>query len=64
MTTPKEKEYLYTTLEAARALWGEDETNKMMQQLKITTSAVWRISQLSLDIKTEPATKLRYRENP
>jgi hypothetical protein len=64
LTAPRENEYLYTTLEVARTLWGEDETKKMMQQLEITTSAVWRISQLSLDIKTEPAIKLRYRENP
>ncbi len=64
MSTGGEKEYIDKTLESARALWGDEETEKMRQQLEATATAVYHVSQAPIDTDTEPATGLRHREKP
>jgi hypothetical protein len=42
----------------AEELWGEEEVIKISQHLETTAGSVWNISQIVLDPKNEPATKL------
>ena len=56
-------EYIRQTLETARGIWGE-EAQQMKQQIETTASAAWRIWRTELSPMTEPATRLRHREQP
>ncbi len=57
------KEYVQQTLETARGIWGE-EAEKMRQQIETTAAASWRVWRTELSPMTEPATRLRHREQP
>ena len=57
------KAYIESMMETARELWGE-EADEMRQHMETTAAAVWRNSQVTLSIETEPATRLRHREYP
>ena len=56
-------EYIRQTLETARGIWGE-EAQQMKQQIETTASAAWRVWRTELSPMTEPATRLRHREQP
>jgi len=56
-------EYVRQTLETAKAIWGE-EAEKMRKQIETTATAAWRVWRTELSPMTEPATRLRHREQP
>jgi hypothetical protein len=56
------KEYIAMAKETARSIWGEEEAEKMSQQIEATASAAWRIWHTELSPMREPATRLRHRE--
>jgi hypothetical protein len=56
------EDYIELMMENARELWGDSEAEKISKHLEKTATAVWRISQINLGTRTEPATKLRHRE--
>jgi len=57
------EEYMRQTFETAKAIW-EEEAEKMRQQIETTATASWRVWRTELSPMTEPATRLRHREQP
>ena len=57
------EEYMRQTFETAKAIW-EEEAEKMRQQIETTAAASWRVWRTELSPMTEPATRLRHREQP
>jgi hypothetical protein len=51
-------EYITMLKKTAEELWGEEEVIKISQHLETTAGSVWNISQIVLNPKNEPATKL------
>lgn len=64
MTEKDETEnYVKQTYNTAKAIWGA-EADAMRQQIEITAYASWRIWRSELSPMTEPATRMRHREQP
>jgi hypothetical protein len=56
-------EYIDLMMKTARSLWGT-EAEEIRQHVETTASSIWRNSQAPLSIETEPAIRLRHREQP
>jgi hypothetical protein len=56
------EDYIELMMETARELWGDSEAEKIHKHIEKTATAVWSISQINLNTRTEPATRLRHRE--